>query len=83
PYPINVFDPVYGAVPAPTPLPFTDNLETREVVTLYAQDLWEVNDRLSLSAGLRLDDYSQSIRNNRTGAVGEAADTPFDYRFAA
>uniref|UniRef100_UPI0028A0392F TonB-dependent receptor n=2 Tax=Brevundimonas TaxID=41275 RepID=UPI0028A0392F len=83
PYPINVFDPVYGAVPAPTPLPFTDNLETREVVTLYAQDLWEVNDRLSLSAGLRLDDYSQRIRNNRTGAVGEAADTPFDYRFAA
>jgi outer membrane receptor protein involved in Fe transport len=65
PYPINVFDPVYGAVPAPTPLPFTDNLETREVVTLYAQDLWEVNDRLSLSAGLRLDDYSQSLRNNR------------------
>ena len=52
-------------------------------MTLYAQDLWEVNDRLSLSAGLRLDDYSQSIRNNRTGAVGEAADTPFDYRFAA
>ncbi len=83
PYPINVFNPVYGAVPAPAPLPFTDNLETREVVTLYAQDLWEVNDRLSLSAGLRLDDYSQSIRNNRTGAVGEAADTPFDYRFAA
>nr|WP_316629026.1 TonB-dependent siderophore receptor [uncultured Brevundimonas sp.] len=83
PYPIDVFNPVYGAVPAPTPLPFTDNLETREVVTLYAQDLWEVNDRLSLSAGLRLDDYDQRIRNNRTGAVGQASDTPFDYRFAA
>jgi iron complex outermembrane receptor protein len=83
PYPIDVFDPVYGAVPAPTPLPFTDNLETREVVTVYAQDLWEVTDRLSLSAGLRFDDYSQRIQNNRTGAVGEASDTPIDYRFAA
>lgn len=82
PYPINVHDPVYGGA-APTPLPFTDNLETREVVTLYAQDLWEVNDRLSLLAGLRYDDYRQTIRNNRTGAVGENADAPVDYRIAA
>ncbi|WP_292033366.1 MULTISPECIES: TonB-dependent siderophore receptor [unclassified Brevundimonas] len=82
PYPINVNDPVYGGV-APTPLPFTDNLETREVVTLYAQDLWEVNDRLSLLAGLRYDDYRQTIRNNRTGAVGENTDAPIDYRIAA
>lgn len=83
PYPIDALDPVYGAVPAPTPLPFTDNLETREVVTVYAQDLWEITDRLTLSAGLRFDDYTQRIRNNRTGAVGEAGDTPIDYRFAA
>lgn len=83
PYPIDLFDPVYGAVPSPTPLPFTDNLETREVVTVYAQDLWEVNDRLSLVAGLRYDDYSQTIRNNRTGAVGENEDSPVDYRLAA
>lgn len=83
PYGINVLHPVYGAVTAPTPLPFTDNLETRKVVTLYAQDLWEVNDRLSLLAGVRYDDYTQTIRNNRTGAVGENADQPLDYRLAA
>lgn len=82
PYPINVFDPVYGSA-APTPLPFTDNLETRKVVTLYAQDLWEVNDRLSLLGGLRYDDYKQTIRNNRTGAVGENSDQPLDYRLSA
>lgn len=82
PYPIDVHDPAYGGA-APTPLPFTDNLETREVVTLYAQDLWEVTDRLSLLAGLRYDDYAQTIRNNRTGAVGENADNPLDYRIAA
>ncbi|WAC61443.1 TonB-dependent siderophore receptor [Brevundimonas sp. SL130] len=82
PYAINIFTPVYGAT-GPTPLPFTDNLETRSVVTLYAQDMWEVNDRLSLVAGLRYDDYSQTIRNNLTGAVGENKDSPIDYRFAA
>ena len=82
PYPIDVFNPVYGAVTPPAPLPFTDNLETREVVTVYAQDLWEVNDRLSLLAGLRFDDYAQTIRNNRNGAVGETGDTPVKYRLA-
>lgn len=83
PYGVNLLNPTYGAVTAPTPLPFTDNLETRRVVTVYAQDLWEVTDRLSLLAGARYDDYTQTIRNNRTGAIGENADQPFDYRLAA
>lgn len=82
PYPIDVHNPIYGG-PAPTPLPFTDNLEARTVVTLYGQDLWEVTNRLSLLAGVRYDDYRQTIRNNRTGAVGENADNPLDYRVAA
>ena len=82
PYSINIFNPVYGG-PAPTPVPFTDNLETRKVVTVYAQDLWEVTDRLSLLAGVRLDDYRQTIRNNRLNTVGANADQPIDYRLAA
>ena len=82
PYAVDVRNPVYGQ-PRPTPAPFTDNLETRDVVTVYAQDLWEVNDRLSLNAGVRFDDYRQTIRNNRTGAVGETADSPVDYHLGA
>jgi len=82
PYPINVFDPVYGGS-APTPLPFTDNLEEREVVTFYAQDMWDITERLSLSAGLRYDHYKQTILNNRTGDVGSHDDAPVDYRLAA
>lgn len=82
PYAVDVHTPVYGQ-PQPTPLPFTDNLEEREVVTLYVSDLWEVNDRLSLNAGVRYDDYSQTIRNNRTGATGEAADSPVNYHVGA
>ncbi len=83
PYAINVFNPVYGAVTPPTPRPRIDNLETRDVVTIYAQDLWEVTDRISLLAGLRFDDYSQTIDNRLRNIVGNAADTPVDYRFAA
>lgn len=79
PYAINLFRPVYGQTP-PDPAPFTDNLETRRVMTFYVEDLWEVNDRFSLTAGVRHDRYRQSIRNNRTGAVGEARDQPIDYR---
>lgn len=79
PYAVNVFTPVYGQV-APDPAPFTDNLETRKVLTVYAEDLWQVTDRLSLIAGLRVDDYTQTIRNNRTGAVGETSDNPLDGR---
>lgn len=82
PYPINVHNPVYGG-PAPTPLPFRDNLEERDVVTVYAQDLWEATDRLSLLVGVRYDNYSQTIRNNLAGTIGESADTPVDYRVAA
>lgn len=82
PYGIDIYNPVYGS-PAPDPLPFTDNLEGRKVVTLYAQDLWEATGRLSLLAGVRYDDFTQTIRNTRTGAVGEAADNPVNYRFSA
>ncbi|MDQ8027620.1 MAG: TonB-dependent receptor [Brevundimonas sp.] len=82
PYAVDVRNPVYGQ-PRPTPLPFTDNLEKREVVTLYASDLWEVTDRLSLNVGVRYDDYSQTIHNNRTGAVGVTEDDPLNYHVGA
>ncbi|MDP3405112.1 MAG: TonB-dependent siderophore receptor [Brevundimonas sp.] len=82
PYGIDIYRPVYGGQALPL-LPFTDNRETRRVVTAYVQDLWEVSDRLNLLAGVRRDSYTQKIRNNRTGALGVAEDTPVDYRLAA
>lgn len=81
PHPINVFNPVYGDVALPL-LPFADNHETRRVTTVYVQDLWEVTDRLSLTGGVRYDDYVQKIRNNRTGATGRTTGQPLDYRLA-
>ncbi len=81
-YGINIYNPVYGGQ-ALALLPSTNNHETRQVATLYAQDLWEVTDRLSLEAGVRYDNYVQKIRNKRTGAGGRAEDQPVDYRMAA
>lgn len=81
-YGINIFNPVYGGQALPL-LPFTDNRETRSVTTLYVEDLWEVTDRLSLTGGLRYDDYVQKIRNRRTGVAGKATGQPVDYRLAA
>lgn len=71
PYPIDVFNPVYGATP-PTLLPFIDNREKRRAITLYAQDMWTVTDRLTLSGGLRFDASRQEIENltaNRTAVT--------------
>jgi len=80
-YGINIYNPVYGGQ-ALALLPFTDNRETRSVTTVYVEDLWEVTDRLSLTGGLRYDDYVQKIRNRRTGIAGKATGQPLDYRLA-
>ncbi|MDV3458568.1 TonB-dependent siderophore receptor [Sphingomonas sp. HF-S4] len=80
-YAIDVLNPVYGAVP-PVLRPFTDNHEKRWSGTLYAQDMWEATDRLTLTGGVRYDAYRQQIRNNRTGAIGRTIDDPVQFRLA-
>ncbi|WP_294323458.1 TonB-dependent siderophore receptor [uncultured Sphingomonas sp.] len=82
PYAIDVFNPVYGQRP-PTLLPFTNNRENRWSGTLYAQDLWEATDRLTLGGGVRFDAYRQRIQNNRTGQIGRTVDQPFHFRLEA
>ncbi len=82
PYAIDVFEPVYGGTP-PVLLPFTNNREKRWSGTIYAQDMWEATDRLTLVGGVRLDAYRQRIRNNRTGETGRAVDEPVNFRLGA
>lgn len=82
PYAIDVFEPAYGGTP-PVLLPFTNNREKRWSGTIYAQDMWEATDRLTLVGGVRLDAYRQRIRNNRTGETGRAVDEPVNFRLGA
>lgn len=79
PYAIDLLAPVYGSAP-PLLLPFTNNDENRWSGTIYAQDMWDATDRLTVSGGVRLDAYRQRIRNNRTGLTGRSVDQPATFR---
>ncbi|MXP42058.1 TonB-dependent siderophore receptor [Altererythrobacter soli] len=79
PYPIDIYDPVYGGTP-PELLPFINNRETREVGTIYLQDMWTVSERLTLSGGVRIDAYRQDIENLLTNTTGRAVGEPVRFR---
>lgn len=82
PYPIGVLNPVYGGTTLPL-LPFTDQTEDRQALTLYAQDLWAVTDRLELNGGVRFDRWTQGYENRRTGRTTRVTRRPLDGRVAA
>ena len=83
PYAIDVFNPVYG-VAQPLPLlPSIDQRETRRVLTLYAQDMWDVTNRLTLVGGVRFDAYRQQLHKNLTGAQSVTTDEPVKFRVGA
>ncbi|TQV75056.1 TonB-dependent siderophore receptor [Aliikangiella marina] len=62
---INVFNPVYGAYPLPTPGPNTDRVEIQESVGIFIQDQISLTDKLDIRLGLRYDDYKQQLNNRR------------------
>ena len=68
PYAINVFDPVYGQA-QPTPLANTDTLEHQYNTAFYAQDVVKLGPAWRLIAGLRLDNYQQTLENRRTNST--------------
>ena len=60
---IDIFNPVYGSYPLPTPTPLTDRVETQKSVGVFAQDQIRLSERLQLRIGVRLDDYEQTLEN--------------------
>ena len=78
PYAINIYNPVYGQ-PQPTPLPNTSTLEQQRNTALYVQDTLKLSAQWRLLAGLRMDNYRQSLDNRRTLVTTEqspSATTP-------
>ncbi|SFS11804.1 TonB-dependent siderophore receptor [Sphingomonas jatrophae] len=79
PYAIDVFDPVYGGTAGPL-TPFTVTNERRKAVALYAQDMWEATDALSVVAGLRYEHLKQRIDNIRSGQLSRLTRDPVEFR---
>ena len=64
---IDVFAPVYGRFPLPTPSPLTNRLDVQEAIGLYIQDQVTLTDSLQVRFGLRYDDFSLESLNRATG----------------
>lgn len=68
PYAIHIDNPVYGQA-QPTPLANTDTREQQRNTALYVQDAIKLAPDWRLVAGLRMDNYRQSLLNRRAGTT--------------
>ncbi|MBB1603814.1 TonB-dependent siderophore receptor [Variovorax sp. UMC13] len=68
PYAINVFNPVYGQL-QPVPTPNTDTVEHQRDTAIYLQDAIKLAPGWRLVAGVRVDNYSQSLLNRKTNVT--------------
>ncbi|KRC21284.1 hypothetical protein ASE28_26780 [Acidovorax sp. Root219] len=68
PYAINICNPVYGQA-QPTPTANTDTLEHQRNTAFYLQDAIRLAPDWRLVAGVRMDNYRQSLENRRTRAT--------------
>lgn len=78
PYAIDIFNPVYGQA-QPTPGRNTDTLEKQRNTALYVQDTLKLGEQWRVMAGLRADNFDQSLQNritNRTTAQSPSAVSP-------
>ncbi|KAF1022639.1 MAG: Ferrichrome outer membrane transporter/phage receptor [Paracidovorax wautersii] len=78
PYAINVYNPVYGQA-QPTPTANTDTLERQTNTALYVQDAIHLAPDWRLVAGVRVDNYRQSLlnrRNDSTASQSPSATSP-------
>jgi len=66
PYAIDIYNPVYGQA-RPNPSLNTDTRELQRNNAFYVQDVLKLSPQWRLMAGLRLDQYEQTLLNRRTG----------------
>jgi len=74
---INIFNPVYGQFPLPTPGPQTNRLDEQEAWGFYIQDQIKLSDRLQIRLGGRYDDFSSSGLNRANNSSTSFGDTKF------
>ncbi len=80
---IDIFAPVYGRFPLPTPTPLTNRLEVQEATGVYAQYQIGLSDRFELRVGGRYDDFGQRLEDRATGRVTRSGETRFSPQVGA
>nr|WP_231495595.1 TonB-dependent siderophore receptor [Hylemonella gracilis] len=68
PYAINIYSPVYGQAQA-TPVANTDTLEEQRNTAFYVQDAIKLAPQWRVLAGVRVDNYEQTLENRRTNTT--------------
>ncbi|MEJ8474303.1 TonB-dependent siderophore receptor [Roseibium algae] len=81
-YPLDILNPVYGINPD-RPAYTTDATTTTQKLGLYLQDQISVTDRFDVTAGLRQDWVSSSLKNHMTGTKTDTFDTALTGRVGA
>lgn len=77
---LDVFNPVYGQSPIPTPGPNTDREEVLTGFGIYVQDQINISDQFRIRIGGRFDDFEQDLSNRRASPV--TTTTTDDTRFS-
>lgn len=67
----DIFAPVYGRFPLPTPGPQTNRLDTQEAFGLYVQDQIDLGGGVQVRLGGRYDDFRLTTVNRANGVAAE------------
>jgi iron complex outermembrane recepter protein len=80
---IDIFAPVYGRFPLPTPGPLTDRLETQESRGIFLQDQISLTDRFEVRLGARFDDYEQTLEDRAARRTVRQTESRVEPQFGA
>jgi len=81
---IDIFNPVYGRFPLPTPTPLTNRLEVQKATGIYGQYQFGVSETFELRIGGRYDDYDQRLTDRAAaGRVTRTGESRFSPQFGA
>ncbi|WP_024609533.1 TonB-dependent receptor, partial [Pseudoalteromonas sp. TB64] len=78
---INVFNPVYGAYPLPTPTSNTDRIEIQKSLGIFIQDQISITDKLDIRVGARFDDYEQTLNNRLSDIKSKQSESRISPQF--
>ena len=80
---IDIFAPVYGRFPLPTPGPLTDRLETQESRGIFLQDQISLTDRFEVRLGARFDDSEQTLEDRAARRTVRQTESRVEPQFGA